>query len=287
MKRGELLVNGVGTGIQACSCEKFIERLLGAALVARRMPSARAWRLWPCRAVHASLGGQPLDVALCDRGGVVRMTVAGLRGWRMASDRGSNCAWEFPAGSLRSMRISRGDQLAFRACAHAQRGATMLEFVLALLLGVLPILLGLLQLALLLGAANVAQLATAMAARAASLGDGDPQVMRQELARALLPEYVRSSHDGTVSPAAALAGFGAALADVTGLDSISVQQRADVLALEVVHCQALVVPLAGATLAAMLREFDHDPRHATCIAAGRAPLLARAVIEMQTGPGVQ
>jgi hypothetical protein len=233
-----------------------------------------------------------------------------MRTWRFAFDRRARHAWEFPPGSLARLQVAPGDRLEFRS----QRGATLVEFSLALLLGVLPLALGLLQLVALLGAANTLNLATFMAARSGSVTGGDMQAMRRELARGLLPLYVPASRGGQVSPPATLAGYAMALRDVTALDSLSVDaptaaqvralgvvrggvrvipneslpfrsaelQRANFLAISVIHCQPLVVPLAGAALAATLRLMDHDPRHAACIAAGRAPLLARAAVEMQS-----
>ena len=54
------------------------------------------------------------------------------------------------------------------------------------------------------------------------------------------------------------------------------------LTIEVMHCQPLVVPLAGAALLTALRGFATDPRQLRCLAAGRAPIAARASVVMQS-----
>jgi hypothetical protein len=195
-----------------------------------------------------------------------------------------------------------------------QRGATLIEFALAMVLGVLPLVLGILQMAALLVAKNELNLATFMAARQGAVSGAEPVAVRRELARALVPLYARAGRGGAaVSTDVALA-YGAALADVTALDSVEVLnptraaletvgvmrggrrvipndsieyrspavQAANVLTIEVTHCQALVVPLAGPALGTALALLDADPRHRRCLATGRAPIVARASLVMQS-----
>jgi hypothetical protein len=57
---------------------------------------------------------------------------------------------------------------------------------------------------------------------------------------------------------------------------------ANVLTISVVHCQPLVVPLVGPSLALALQLLNDDPRQAACVGAGRAPILARASVVMQS-----
>ena len=205
-------------------------------------------------------------------------------------------------------------RVASRGNGVRQRGATLIEFALALMLGVLPMVLGIVQIAALLVARNTVDLATFLAARQGAVTGADPDAMTHELARALLPLYVRASRSG-VAPADAVAfAYAAALADVAALDSLVVHnptraaldhfgelrggrrvipndfiefrplalQDANVLTISVVHCQPLVVPMVGRALAAALAILDRDPRHQRCIAAGRAPILARASLVMQS-----
>ena len=194
------------------------------------------------------------------------------------------------------------------------RGATLIEFALALLLGLMPMVLGILQVAALLVAKNTLNLATFMAARQGSVLGADPGAMQRELARALVPLYVRSSRDGVAPADTVAAAYAAALIDVEALDSLVVlnptradlarlaelrngsrvipndsiefrsaaARAANVLTIQVVHCQPLVVPLVGPTLAAALTWLDSDPRHQRCLAVGRAPIVARASLVMQS-----
>ena len=195
-----------------------------------------------------------------------------------------------------------------------ERGATLIEFALALLLGVMPMVLGILQVAALLVARNTLHLATFMAARQGSVLGAEPTAMKSELARALVPLYVRASREGVSPVAAVTVAYGAALADVETLDSLAVLnptrddlarigelrgghrvipndsiefrsaavRAANVLTIEVTHCQPLVVPLVGPALVAALIWLDHNPRHQRCLAAGRAPIVARASLVMQS-----
>jgi hypothetical protein len=196
----------------------------------------------------------------------------------------------------------------------AQRGATLIEFTLALFFGVLPMVLAILQVAALLVAHNTVNLATFMAARQGAVAGAAPAAMNHELARGLVPLYVRASRGGVTSADAVAAAYATALADVSTLDSLVVHnptrsalarlgvlrsgrrvipndyieyrplavQEANVLTISVVHCQPLVVPLAGPALAAALQFLNDDPRQRPCLAAGRAPILARASVVMQS-----
>ncbi len=194
------------------------------------------------------------------------------------------------------------------------RGATIIEFTLALALGVLPMVLGIVQVAMLLAARNTVNLAAFMAARQGAVSGAEPGAMARELARGLVPLYVPASRGGVTAADAVAAAYAAALLDVTTLDSLVVHnptrsqltrfgemrsgrrvipndyiehrtqavQDANVLTISVVHCQPLVVPLVGPALAEALRFLNLDPRQLPCLAAGRAPILVRASVVMQS-----
>jgi hypothetical protein len=185
---------------------------------------------------------------------------------------------------------------------------------LVLVLGVLPLLLGILQIAQLLVAANVVNLATFMATRQGSVNGADPASMRRELARGLVPLYVRAARDGLATADSVATAYALALFDVDTLDSVQVEhptraeldrygelragqrvipndaiefrplavQDANILTVAVIHCHPLVVPLAGPALAAAMSLLDADPRHQPCLRTGRAPILARASLVMQS-----
>jgi hypothetical protein len=197
-----------------------------------------------------------------------------------------------------------------------QRGAAMIEFALVALLGLLPLVLGILQVTALLVAHDLLALATFQAARAGSLLGADPQAMQAVLARGLLPLYVPVARAGRVPATQALVGYGQALAEVRALDELRVieptrsavrgllesrgarqvlpnaaiesrppsLQAASVLTVSVMHCQPLVVPLVGPALSGLLllTSGAGTGAEARCRAAGRAPLRARASLVMQT-----
>lgn len=100
---------------------------------------------------------------------------------------------------------------------HRQRGATLVELQVVGLLCLLPLLLGLVQMALLLSASQVLHYATFQAARAGAVGGGDLAIMRQALAVGLLPLHV----DASQSPAQSV--------DVSALSQAALRAGTDVL----------------------------------------------------------
>jgi len=115
------------------------------------------------------------------------------------------------------MRLVRGCPPGQRVA--SQHGATLIEFTLALFFGVLPMVLAIWQVAALLVARNTVNLATFMAARQGAVAGAEPAVMNRELARGLVPLYVRASRGGVTPAHAVAAAYAAALADVSALDS--------------------------------------------------------------------
>jgi hypothetical protein len=193
-------------------------------------------------------------------------------------------------------------------------GATLIEFTLVLLLGALPMVLAIVQVAALLIAHNTVNLATFLAARQGALTNADPGAMRRELARGLLPLYVPAARDGRVAANVALRAYATALGEVMLFDELRIEsptrrqaarlvqvragvpvipndalefrgplaQDANVLGIAVTHCHPLVVPLVGSALAQLLSALDGDALHQRCYALGRAPLRAHAAVAMQS-----
>ncbi len=193
-------------------------------------------------------------------------------------------------------------------------GATLIEFTLVLLLGVLPLVLAILQIAALLVARNTVNLATFLAARQGAVAHAADDAMRRELARGLLPLYVPAARGGRSPPALVARSYASALRDVFVLDALRIEtptraqasrlvqvragvrvipndaleyrgrlvQEANVLSIVVMHCQPLVVPFIGPALAAMLTAFDAQVDHQRCYALGRVPLRAHASVVMQS-----
>jgi TadE-like protein len=194
------------------------------------------------------------------------------------------------------------------------RGATLIEFALVLLLGVLPMVLGILQIAALIVAHNTVNFATFMAARQGAVARADANAMRREFARGLLPLYAPAARSGLLAAPQAARAYAAALGDVLALDELRVEsptraqvaalaqvrerlpvipndsleyrsapvQNANVLTIVVTHCQRLVVPLVGPALAGLLATIDLDAVRQRCYALGRAPLRASARMVMQS-----
>ena len=84
------------------------------------------------------------------------------------------------------------------------RGAASVEFYIVTLFVMLPLVLGILQLGMLYVAKNTLNHATFMAARAGALHHGSRPVMSDQLAKGLVPLYVRSSTQVTRSNVATI-----------------------------------------------------------------------------------
>ncbi len=206
-----------------------------------------------------------------------------------------------------------------------QRGAALVEFQIVAILALLPLLLCLLQGALLFMASHTLGYATFQAARSGAMAGADPQTMRRALAVGLLPLHVATfepvTADNVVEVAlpayarsvAATTAFAQlqilnpsqavfddfAVADGAGalaipsdalahrsLDpgqrsGLSVQQ-ANLLHIRVTYCHPLLVPLVDGLLLSLLRPWTMDLRSQACYAAGRVPLQAEAVVNMQS-----
>lgn len=100
---------------------------------------------------------------------------------------------------------------------RCQRGATLVELQVVGLLCLLPLLLGLVQLALLLSSSQLLHYATFQAARAGAVAGGNPTVMRRALAVGLLPLHV----DATLPPTRSV--------DVPALTQAALRSGAEVL----------------------------------------------------------
>ena len=86
-----------------------------------------------------------------------------------------------------------------------QRAAALIEFQIVLVLGLLPLVLGVLQIALLLVASHVVHYATYQAARSGMVEGADPAVMRRALAVGLLPLHLVTAEPVDASNVTSLA----------------------------------------------------------------------------------
>lgn len=202
------------------------------------------------------------------------------------------------------------------------RGAAALELVLVLLLALLPMTLGILQVALLLNAHHTLNLATLLAVRAGTMSQADSGAMRTRLAAVLAASYLpidrNPARDGAAMlqaqarafvdlqtygelrilrpTRAMLTDFGVVRDGVRVLPNDALQARshakgaasdvslqdANVLEARVTWCVPLLVPLAGPALADLLATLDADPLHQWCYADRRVPLVSRVALPMQT-----
>ena len=107
-----------------------------------------------------------------------------------------------------------------------QSGATLVEFQVVGLLCLLPLLLGLLQMALLLLASPLLHYATFQAVRAGTFAGADPAVMRRALAIGLMPLQVEGGTGLSASNAPGVAAAAAArsMADVLVFARITLLQ---------------------------------------------------------------
>ncbi|MEO8308943.1 MAG: TadE/TadG family type IV pilus assembly protein [Pseudomonadota bacterium] len=198
---------------------------------------------------------------------------------------------------------------------HHARGAAMVEFHIVALFALLPLLLGTLQTGLLLVANHHVDYATFSAARRGAVSHGDPDAIRAEFTRAMVPLFVSAnpvSSDNVVPRV--IDAYARAAVDVglhahfTTLAPDPVAQRefaieregewvipndalnyrssgvadANLLKIEVVYCHPLLVPFARELLIGALRTFDHDPWHHACYATGRVPLRSVGITPMQS-----
>lgn len=197
---------------------------------------------------------------------------------------------------------------------RAQRGATLLEFSLVMLFGLLPLSLALLQVVLLLSASHVLALAGFAAVRVGATTGGSRVEMTRELARALVPLYVAHKGSAKVAPLDLAAAYERAslrqaqlgrLEIVTptrrqfdqfgvlrdagraipneALEFRSIElQQANMLGIDVTHCVPLLVPLIDRALTSMLAVLDSTELHQRCYLANAVPLRTQAHLPMQS-----
>ncbi len=181
-------------------------------------------------------------------------------------------------------------------------------------LALLPMLLGILQTALLSTAYHLLGFATAEAARAGSVHHAQMEPMYSALAAGLAGLHggaqaweegrLRSRlpfdcsggsidwlHRPVTSKTSLEIGMGEGASRTTpwstgprhaapnGSHSI---QEANWLRIRVRYCHELVVPFVASWLPALLRRWDEDPDHQRCYAADRVPLTAVGSSPMQT-----
>jgi TadE-like protein len=196
------------------------------------------------------------------------------------------------------------------------QGVATVEFFVVALFALLPLLLGTLQVALLLVANHHVDFAAFAAARRGAASHGDPDAMRNEFTKAIVPLFVSSAtpinRNNVVARVASayaraaidvrlharfttLAPDSAAKRDVAisrdgqpviPNDSLHYRepavQEANLLKVEVVYCHPLLVPFARELMIGALRAIDYDPWHHYCYATGRVPIRSVGTTPMQS-----
>jgi hypothetical protein len=205
-------------------------------------------------------------------------------------------------------------------------GATIAEFLIAVLLVFLPLALGTLQVALLAVDKDLLNLGAVMGARAGAVNHGSRQAIREEVARALIPLYGEAAAIAQAdSVAPVLTAYGRALADtalphvlrvtirnptadsfadfererygVRGIPNVHLENSdharvgarsrqslvdANTLSIEVLYCARLIVPLADRMITAVLSRTDLNVLNQQCYRERRVPIVADAVVMMQS-----
>ena len=191
-----------------------------------------------------------------------------------------------------------------------------MEFYVVALFALLPLLLGTLQVGLLLVANHVVDFAAFAAVRRGAVANGEPDAIRSEFTRAMVPLFVSSTEPltrdnvvtrvvrayaraaidvglharfATLAPDAAMQREFAVEREgqrVIPSDSLNYRnsgvREANVLKVEVVYCHPLLVPFARELLLGTLRTIDHDPWHQYCYSSGRVPIRSVGVSPMQS-----
>lgn len=170
--------------------ERLPDRLRG--LLGKPPPApGHALLITPCASVHTAFMRYPIDIVfLNSRGGILKLVEA-LTPWRIAACWGARHTLELAAGEARRLGLEPGRQVDLASArshasssSHRERGATLVEFVIAGPL-VLFILLVLMQYALLFNARSQLNYATFEAARAGTVANARPAIIRTAFDRAM------------------------------------------------------------------------------------------------------
>ena len=185
--------------------ERWFDRLRG--LLGSPPPApGHALLITPCASVHTAFMRYPIDVVFVDRHGRILKVIEALPPWRAAACWRARHTLELAAGEARRVGLVPGVSVLIPGSTAqgvcilgagsppnaakqdsllpAQRGATLVEFVIASPL-VLFILLVLMQYALLFHARSQLNYATFEAARAGTVANAHPAAMRTAFDRAM------------------------------------------------------------------------------------------------------
>lgn len=331
----ELWIAGERCGLRIRRALGFASRLLGF------LPTPRAHAVdvieFPrCRMVHTFGMLQPIDVVFVDASGVVLRVVPRLKPWRVAGVAAASAVFEFREGlaaqlgvaigiALRSVEPWRGRCGCGRwrggcgrgrrldPCGHGrtpmrsrERGSSMIEFTLAVVLVVLPLVSGILEFAQLAAARQVLALATGEAARTLAVAGMDAEStagraavaeppgaasVRLSLARGLLPmlggDFASAREAVTGLERWAVAVVEAQRPDRIAVNyEIAVVTSADIVVgrLQVTYCRELFFPPASHLLPPLMSLWTLDPFSLLCLEQGRVPIAVSVPVSRSRHP---
>ena len=257
-----------------------------------RWPAFDILQLPRCRAVHTVGMRVPIDLVFSDDHGQVTSIHSTLRPWRAAYDRSASCAWEMRAGASKRLGLRPGMRL---GTIDGVRGATVVEFLIAAVLVVIPLAFAVVEIAQLAAARHVLQHAVNEAARQASIAFRSDFELRRSLGLGMLPLFVPldarlpfgGSRDAAVaerlSAAVGLEGLARAYAetfrpDLTAVDLEPLDPDGRVQRLRVAYCREMHMPLVRDAIAMSLRLGNASPFEQGCLARERMPLDAWALV---------
>lgn len=298
-----LRIDGRPTGLRLLRAQSLRSRAAGVWAV---QPWPQDWVLLlpACRAVHTLGLRTALDVVFSDESGHVLAVHDAVPPWRIRHHPAACATWEFAPGVASRVGLRRGVRL------QAQRagGATLIEFLLATLLVVLPMVFVTLELARLAVTRHALHHAVSDAAREAGFRIGDGMGLRRAIAYGLLPIHVPTDPgsiaaagvNGAQPPVTAAVGFEALgraaaevfrpdLLDITlesegglavsvGMGDIGWGRAGGVWRLRVRYCREMIFPLSRRLIPQALRLTRPSPFEQLCLARQRMPVEATALV---------
>lgn len=300
-----LFIDGWASAVRVRRAEGWFARARGV-WPDRRWPSAQALLLPGCRSIHTCGLARPLDVVFTDEEGRVLVVHRAVAPWRIRSEPAACATWEFAAGVSARLGISRGGRLNVRR----MRGATLVEFMLAAMLVVFPMVFVTLELARLIVTSHALQHAVNDTAREAGFGTPSGIGLRQSLAYGLLPLFLPSDPAAALAPRPAGSAGSVGLEAESGLVALAVAYREtfrpDLLdvrletpegiaadpgfgaiewpegggawRLRVRYCRELIFPLARQLISGVARWRNGSPFEQACLARERVPIEAWAMV---------
>lgn len=293
-----------------------------------------------CNAVHTFGMLESIDVVFVDGSGRVLRVISRLRPWRVAREPAARGVFELRAGVAAPLGIEPGVLLGSEAAAepldgtvssaggetvvlpcrqgestprrsasrrhHGQRGSSMIEFSLAVVLVVLPVVSGILEFAQLATARQLLGIATSEAARTAAITTMDAESasarvagaeppgeisIRLSLARGLLP-LLGGEYSTAAGPVEGLERWGSAVLETMRPDRFQLAFEPIVLtsqdlvvgSLEVTYCRELFFPPSSYLLPQLMKLWTDDLFARICLETGRVPLTARAAVSRSRLP---